>query len=120
MPVLDTCILYDFLTGVHEAKEVIDEYPGAMIAAVSRYTIMREAQNLPPLIQQETMRFLNRFYCIDFSIEVCGTAARLSRNEPNLSDTQVQVLASAISCGDVLITRQPIYSTSANRVIKAY
>lgn len=120
MAVIDTSILYDFLSGVPAAKAVIDDYPDAMIAAASRYIIMREAQKLPPLIQQETIRFLNRFYCIDFSLEVCGAAARISHAQPELSDTQAQVLASAVSCGDTLITRQSAFSKSGHRVLIAY
>lgn len=120
MAVIDTGILYDYLAGIPEAKEVIEEYPTAMIAAASRYIIMREAQKLPPLIQQETIRFLNRFYCIDFTLEVCGAAARISHTNADLSDTQAQVLASAITCGDTLITRQTAFSNCSHRVLIAY
>ncbi|WP_235801448.1 hypothetical protein, partial [Yersinia pekkanenii] len=69
------------------AKVAIEGASNASISAASRYIIFREAQKLPPLIRQETQRFINSFSSIAIDDRVAALASELqSRYSTVLSD----------------------------------
>ncbi len=105
MAVIDTCVLFAYLQGEGRAKVAIEGASNASISVASRYIIFREAQKLPPLIRQETQRFINSFSCIAIDDRVAALASELqSRYSTVLSDIGALVIASARSQHDVLIT----------------
>ena len=97
----DTNILIDYLNGIPAAKRELDLYESHAISIITWMEVMIGGK---PELSDTTRGFLNRFTSIPINDGIAERAVRL-RRERNLKLPDAIILATAIECGLILVTR---------------